>query len=387
MPHRKCWQGWVIDMALIDDFDPLEGKMLQILDNDGKLIAPVLEPKLPPELLKKIYYTMVLSRHADERALKLQRGGRMGTFAPAVGQEAAQVGSAAALESGDWIVPSYREMPAYLFRGVPLENIYLYYMGDVRGNRIPEGINMLPNSVPVSTQLPHAAGIAWAAKIRKEKTVAMTYFGDGATSKGDFHEGLNFAGVFKVPAVFVCQNNQYAISVPRKKQTAARTLAQKAIAYGFSGILVDGNDTLAVYAACKEAVERARSGGGPTLIEAHTYRMWMHTTADDPRKYRSEKEEADWKERDPIKRFRNYLQARNIWNETFEKEIQEKALAEIDKAVKAAESIPPLKPDDLFEHVFAEITPELAAQKAYLKKALAEKEIEEEQPEIKGGFP
>lgn len=374
-------------MVLVDDFDPLKGKMLQILDNDGKVVAAELDPELSSETVERIYYFMVLSRLADERALKLQRSGRMGTFAPCVGQEAAQIGSAAALEKNDWVVPSYREMPANLFRGLPLEYVYLYYMGDVRGNRIPEGVNILPIAVPVSSQLPHASGMAWAAKIKGEKTVVMTYFGDGATSKGDFHEGLNFAGILKAPVVFVCQNNQYALSVPRDKQTAAKTLAQKAVAYGFPGIVVDGNDALAMYAASREAVDRARNGGGPTLIEAYTYRMWMHTTADDPRKYRSEKEEEEWKEKDPIKRLRNYLKIKNIWSEDFEKEIQEKALAEVERAVKAAESIDPPEPDDLLDYLFAEITPELAAQKAYLKKTLAEREIEEEQIEIKGGFP
>ncbi len=372
---------------MVDDFDPLKGKMLQILDKGGKVVAPKLEPKLPAELLKKIYYTMVLSRLADDRFLKLQRGGRIGTFAPSVGQEAAQAGSAAALENDDWTVHSFREQAAYLFRGLPLEKIILYFGGDARGNRIPDGMNVLPMAVPVATQVLHAVGIAWAAKAKKEKSAVMCYFGDGATSEGDFYEGLNFAGVMKAPVVFVCQNNQYAISVPRGKQTAAKTLAQKSIACGFPGIQVDGNDALAMYAACREAVERARSGGGPTLIEAYTYRMWMHTTADDPKKYRSSQEEEEWKGKDPIKRMRNYLAGKGIWSEEFEKETQQKALAEIDKAVKAAEAITPPKPDDLFDYMFAEITPELAGQKAYLKKALAEREIEEEQPEIKGGFP
>lgn len=373
-------------MALIDDFDPLEGRMLQILDSEGNVIKKEFEPEIPAAILKKMYYSMILSRFADERALKLQRGGRMGTFAPSVGQEAI-VGSAAVLEENDWTVPSYREQASNLFRGLPLENTYLYFMGDARGNRIPGMLNILPFSVPVSTHVLHATGIAWAAKIRNEKTVVMTYFGDGGTSEGDFHEGLNFAGVFKVPVVFVCQNNQYAISVPRKRQTASRTLAQKAVAYGFPGIQVDGNDVLAVYSACREAVDRARNGGGPTLIETYTYRMWMHTTADDPKKYRQKEEEEEWKEKDPIKRFKNYLLAKNILDGEVEKEINEKALAEVERAVSAAESIEPLTPDDLFDHMFKEITPELASQKEYLKKAIAEREIEEEHPEIKGGFP
>jgi pyruvate dehydrogenase E1 component alpha subunit len=371
---------------LADEFDPLKGRMLQVLDNEGSVIAPALEPKLQPELLLRMHYAMLLSRLADERAIKLQRAGRMGTFAPSVGQEAI-VGAAAALDPADWTVPSYRELPVHLFRGLPLEYIYLYFMGDARGNRIPETVRTLPIAVPVSTQVPHAVGFAWAAKIRGEKTVAMAFFGDGATSKGDFHEGLNFAGVLKAPVVFVCQNNQYAISVPREKQSASKTLAQKAVAYGFPGIQVDGNDALAMYAACAEAVARARSGNGPTLVEAYTYRMLMHTTADDPKRYRSESEEAEWREKDPIKRMRGYLRAKGVLDDAAENAMSEKALAEIESAVKKAEAIAPPEPSDLFDYIFAEPTPELAAQKAYLKKALAEHEIEEEHLEIKGGFP
>ncbi len=372
---------------LIDEFDPMKGEMLQILDKEGNVVAKSLEPKLPVEILRKMYYYMVLSRACDERMLKLQRSGRIGTFAPSVGQEAAQVGSALALGKEDWSVHSFREQAAYYLRGVPPEKLFLYFGGDPRGNMIPVDVNATPMAVPVSTQVPHAVGIALASKMRNDGRVVMVYFGDGGTSEGDFHEGMNFAGVFKCPVVFVCQNNQWAISVPRERQSASRTLAQKALAYGFKGILVDGNDVLAMHAACKEAVERARSGGGPTMIEAYTYRMWMHTTADDPSKYRSREEEKEWAEKDPIKRLRNYLTAKKVWNEEFEKEVQAKAASEIERAVKAMEGIEPLKPDDLFDYMFAKITKPLAEQKEYLKKALAEREVEEEKQEIIGGFP
>ena len=218
----------------------------------------------------------------------MQREGRIGTYASIWGQEAAQVGSALALTDGDWIFPSFRESGVLVARGYPLWMLYRYWTGDERGMSAPEGLNVFPMSVPVGTQIPHATGAAWAMKLKGHKNVAAVYFGDGGSSKGDFHEGLNFAGVFKVPCVFLCQNNQWAISVPRSSQTAAKTIAQKGFAYGMEGLQVDGNDVVAVYKATKEAAEKARSGGGPTLIECFTYRLDDHTTADDSSRYRSD---------------------------------------------------------------------------------------------------
>jgi pyruvate dehydrogenase E1 component alpha subunit len=254
--------------------------------------------------------------------------------------------------------------------GVPLNKFYLYWMGNEMGSRAPEGINVMPVSVPVGTQTLHAVGLAWAGKLKGEQVVAIVYFGDGATSKGDFHEAMNFAGVFKTPTIFFCQNNQYAISVPRSLQTASKTIAQKAIAYGFDGIQVDGNDLFAVFAATKEAVEKARSGGGPTLIEGVTFRFGPHTTADDPTKYRTEEEIEPWRPLDPLVRLRLYLKGKGIWNEEVEQRLTEEAQKDIDQAVKDAEAVPVPELEDIFKYVFAEMTPQLREQMEYLKSTL-----------------
>ena len=254
---------------------------LSILDSDGNLDA-ALEPELSAEDLKRLYRAMVLGRLLDERMVRLQRQGRIGTFAPIKGQEASQMGSVFCLRPTDWMVPSFRETAAMIWRGWSIEKVLLFFAGYLEGAQPAPDQRDLPVSIPVATQIPHAVGLAYAAQYRGDDAVVMTYFGDGATSEGDFHEALNFAGVWHVPVIFVCQNNQWAISVPLKKQTHSRTIAEKALAYGFPGIQVDGNDVLAVYAAGREAVARARTGDGPTLIECVTYRLGMHTTADDP---------------------------------------------------------------------------------------------------------
>ena len=234
---------------------------LSILDSDGLLDAE-LEPKIAPDDLKRLYRGMVLGRRLDERMLKLQRQGRIGTFAPLKGQEASQIGTVFTLEARDWMVPSFRETAAMLWRGWPIEKILAFYAGRLEGGQPGPEQRDLPVTIPVATQLPHAVGLAYGIQYRGEDSVVMVYFGDGATSEGDFHEAANFAGVWHGPVVFVCQNNQWAISVPLKKQTNSRTIAQKATAYGFPGIQVDGNDVLAVYAASREAVDRARAGTG-----------------------------------------------------------------------------------------------------------------------------
>ncbi|HSB05699.1 MAG TPA: pyruvate dehydrogenase (acetyl-transferring) E1 component subunit alpha [Thermodesulfobacteriota bacterium] len=356
-------------MGLMEDYYPLKNKMFQILKPDGTLQPGMKVPLTDQEtfsLLKK----MVFIRLADQRALMLQRQGRFGTYAPCWGQEACQVGSAYALQKGDWIFPAFRELAATVMMGIPLKSIFLYWMGNEMGSQAPDGVNVMPVAIPVGTQPLHAVGVAWAAKIKGEKIVTLTYFGDGATSKGDFHEAMNFAGVFKTPTIFFCQNNQFAISVPRKMQTASATLAQKAIAYGFDGIQVDGNDLFAVVTATKEAVEKARSGGGPTLIEGVTFRFGPHTTADDPTKYRTETEIEPWKPRDPLTRLRAYLKVKGLWSEEIEQGVSEDAQKEIDQAVTEAESVPAPDPEDIFKYVFAEMTPQLKEQLEYLKSTL-----------------
>jgi len=346
---------------MIEKFDPLKGKMLRILHPDGRC-EEKLRPDLTEDTIKKLYREMVFIRQADQRALSLQRQGRCGTYAPVQGQEAAQVGSAHALGEGDWIFPSFREMGVCHMRGVPLKDIFVYWMGDERGQKVPEDVHVFPISIPVGSHPLHAVGVAWAAQLRGEKICTVAYFGDGATSEGDFHEAMNFAGVFKTPSIFFCQNNQYAISVPRKMQTAAKSLAQKAIAYGFPGVQVDGNDLFVVFAATKEARERAVSGKGPTMIEAVTYRFGPHTTADDPTKYRSDEELEEWKPLDPLVRVQRYLQGKGLWNEDWEAQVKKEAEESIDKAVQEAEGIPEPESQEFFQYAFAEMTPNLREQ-------------------------
>jgi pyruvate dehydrogenase E1 component alpha subunit len=340
---------------------------LSILDADGKLDT-ALEPDIPAAELRRMYRAMVLGRHLDERMVRLQRQGRIGTFAPIKGQEASQVGSVALLRSQDWMVPSFRETAAMLWRGWPIEKLLLFFAGYVEGSQPGPQQNDLPVCIPVATQLPHAVGLAYAAQYRGDDAVVLAYFGDGATSEGDFHEACNFAGVWHVPIVFVCQNNQWAISVPLKKQTHSRTIAQKALAYGFPGLQVDGNDVLAVYAATKEAVARARAGEGPTLLECVTYRLAMHTTADDPTKYRSAEEVAEWERKDPLTRFTVHMKRKGLYDESVPAEVE----AEVSDAVRRFEAVPPPDPLTVFDHVYAEMPPHLAAQRGLLAARLGQ---------------
>ncbi len=356
-------------MGLFENYNPLKGKMFQILKPDGTL-QPGLKPPIDDKETSTLYQKMVFIRLADQRGLLLQRQGRFGTYAPLWGQEACQIGSAYVLQKGDWVFPAFREIGATLMMGIPLKDFMLYWMGNEMGSRAPKGINMMPVSIPVGTHIPHAVGAAWAAKLRGDQIVAVAYFGDGATSKGDFHEAMNFAGVFKTPTLFFCQNNQFAISVPRSRQTASATIAQKAIAYGFDGIQVDGNDLFAVIMATREAVDKARAGGGPTLIEGVTFRFGPHTTADDPTKYRTDEEIERWKPLDPMIRLRSYLKAKGLWTEEVETRVTEDAQKEIDQAVKDAEAVSAPEPKEIFEYVFAEMTPPLKEQLEYLKSTL-----------------
>jgi pyruvate dehydrogenase E1 component alpha subunit len=357
---------------MIEKYDPLKGKMLRILHPDGRCDEK-LKPDLTDETVQTLYREMVFIRQADQRALSLQRQGRFGTYAPCQGQEAAQVGSAYALGKDDWVFPSFREMGACYMRGVPLRDICVYWMGDERGQRVPEDVHVFPISIPVGSHPLHAVGVAWAAQLQGDKICTVAYFGDGGTSEGDFHEAMNFAGVFQTPTIFFCQNNQYAISVPRKIQTAAKTLAQKAIAYGFAGIQVDGNDLFAVYAATREAREKAISGGGPTMIEAVTYRFGPHTTADDPTKYRDDAELEEWKPLDPLLRLQRYLQGKGLWSEDWEAQTKEEAEKSIDQAVQEAESVSAPKPEEIFQYAFAEMTPNLQEQMEGFLASLGEK--------------
>lgn len=345
--------------------------MLQILDDEGR-VRKDLEPAFSPDELKKIYGWMVMTRTADAKALKLQRQGRLGTYASSLGHEACQVGTAFFLRPEDWVFPYFRDLGLYISLGYPLALYYHYWMGHEAGLRTPDGLNLFSFAIPVASQILHAVGAGIAANYRKIPLAVVTTFGDGATSEGDFHEGLNYAGVFKTPTVFVCYNNQWAISTPRKRQTAAETIAQKALAYGFSGVVVDGNDVLAVLSAVREALERARAGQGPTLIEAVTYRMGHHTTSDDATKYRDENEVKEWEKKDPLRRFQIYLKGKGLWDDAFEKELQEKTAESVEKAVADAESRPAATPEDVFAHTYATMTPQLTEQLSELEAFLKE---------------
>ncbi|MHB8174353.1 MAG: pyruvate dehydrogenase (acetyl-transferring) E1 component subunit alpha [Nitrospirota bacterium] len=355
---------------LFDRFDPLKGERLEIMDKDGR-VNEELRPDLSDERLKELYVRMSVMRLADKTALNLQREGRMGTYAPVYGQEVSQA-SSAFLRKEDWLVPSYRESGALFMRGVPLSGIYRYWMGDERGLLGIKDLRVLPVEVVVGSQPLHAVGVSWAMKLQGIKSIAAVYFGDGATSEGSFHEAMNFAGVFNTPTVFICQNNQFAISVPRRLQTKSKTIAQKANAYGFKGIQIYGNDIMAVYAAMKEAMEDAREGRGPRLIEMLTYRFGPHTTADDPTKYRDATQLEKNKPFDPLTRIRLYLSERSLWSEEEEYEIMDAAKAEVEKAVAEAESAPEPEPSDIFQNTWKREHPYLKKQEDELLASLRE---------------
>lgn len=334
---------------------------LEIMDTEGQ-VDEALMPTLDPSRYRDLYRDMVLMRAFDDKALKLQRQGRMGTWPPIKGQEAIQAGVALAMNEEDWLLPSFRDHGSMVLHGVPLHLVYAYWAGDERGSSFPEGVRCFPVAVPVGSQWQHGAGVGLSLKLRGEKAVAVTFGGDGSTSEGDFHEGINCAGVFAANTVFVIQNNQWAISVPLHRQTASETLAQKAHAYGVPGIQVDGNDVFAVYVAATEAIERARSGGGPSLIEAVTYRLGDHTTADDASRYREDEELKKWEARDPILRMRRFLVGQGLWDDDQEAVLAEEAHNWVDAQVKILEEMPPQQPEEIFTSMYAELPPHVAEQ-------------------------
>ncbi|MDY6770444.1 MAG: pyruvate dehydrogenase (acetyl-transferring) E1 component subunit alpha [Candidatus Nanohaloarchaea archaeon] len=346
---------------------------LQILDKDGN-VDEDLEPDLSDDELRDMYWYMILGRIYDQKAIKMQRQGRLGTYAPCKGQEAAQVGSAYAMDDSDWMFPAFRETAAYFVRDYPPEKLTQFWQGDERGSAIEGQDENFMVSVPVGSQLPHAVGAAWASKKNDDNIATLVYFGDGATSEGDFHEGMNFAGAFSTPTVFLCQNNQYAISVPRDEQTGSETLAQKALAYGFDGIQVDGNDVLAMWKATKEALQKARKENEPTMIEAVTYRRGDHTTADDAERYRDEEEVEYWQERDPIDRFEAYLKEKDVADDDWFEEQKEKAKEQVNDAMETAENVEAPDIEDIFTYHFKDTPPELQDQMQHLKQLEQERD-------------
>lgn len=351
--------------------------LVRIIDESGRVLPDATVPDLDDETLVAMYRDMRLMRAFDERAVSLQRQGRLGTYPPLAGQEAAQIGSGYATAPADWSFSSYRETGFNYVQGARLASILQYWGGDERGSE-DMGTNVFPLAIPIATQIPHATGAAWAAKLQGDDVAVVCHFGDGATSEGDFHEGLNFAGVFDVPIVFLCHNNQWAISIHREQQTASKTLAQKATGYGFEGIRVDGMDPLAVYRATSHALERAKAdepaGPRPTMIEAIQYRYGPHTTADDPSTYRDEEAVERWHDRDPIERFESFLRHRELLSDGRVEELEEDIEAEIADAVETFESFDPPDPRAMFEHVYAEPTNQLREQREDLASFLEQAE-------------
>lgn len=336
---------------------------------DGKVLRQLPAFAADADVLHSLYRGMVLTRTFDLKAVSLQRTGRLGTYAVSLGQEAVSVGVASAMREEDVIVPSYRDNGALLWRGMKMEEILLFWGGDERGNRSSGPAHDLPYCIPVGSQAPHAAGVAYAFFLRKQPRVAVCLFGDGATSKGDLWEAMNFAGVWKLPVIFVANNNQWAISVPLKLQTASETLAQKAIAAGFAGEQVDGNDVIAVHAAMADAIADARAGKGPRLIEALTYRLSDHTTADDAGRYRpAEEVQARWKE-EPIARLRSYLVSQKVWGKSDEEELVADCQQRVEAAVERYLAVGPRPPETMFDYLYAELPKVYASQREELKRS------------------
>ncbi|WP_252503732.1 pyruvate dehydrogenase (acetyl-transferring) E1 component subunit alpha [Sporosarcina sp. Marseille-Q4943] len=328
-------------------------EMFRILNEEGEIVNKEADPNLSDEQLTELMTRMVYTRILDQRSISLNRQGRLGFYAPTAGQEASQLASHFALEKEDFILPGYRDVPQLIFHGLPLHMAFLWSRGHYLGSAFPEGLNVLFPQIIIGAQYIQAAGVALGFQKRGIKAVAMTYTGDGGTSQGDFYEGINFAGAYRSPAIFVVQNNQYAISTPRELQTAAKTLAQKGVAAGIPSILVDGMDALAVYVATRDARERAVNGEGPTLIETMCYRYGPHTMAgDDPTRYRTSDTDSEWEKRDPLIRFRKYLEGKGIWNEEMENEVIERAKEEIKEAIKKADAAPKQKVTDFMKIMY-----------------------------------
>ncbi|WP_026286041.1 pyruvate dehydrogenase (acetyl-transferring) E1 component subunit alpha [Salsuginibacillus kocurii] len=344
--------------------EQIEGQFetFQILNENGEIVNKDAEPDLSDEDLQELMKRMVYTRIWDQRAISLNRQGRLGFYAPVAGQEASMLGSQLALDKQDWILPGYRDVPQIVWHGLPLYQAFLFSRGHFKGGQMPEGLNVLMPQIIIGAQIVQTAGVALGLKKKQKDNVAITYTGDGGASQGDFYEGMNFAGAYNAPAIFFVQNNQFAISVPVELQSAAETIAQKAVAAGIYGVQVDGMDPLAVYVATKEARENALEGK-PTLIESICYRYGPHTMAgDDPTRYRTSEEDSEWEKKDPLVRFRKYLEDKNLWSEDQENEIVEQAKEDIKAAIKEADDTPKQKVSDLINIMYEEMPANLREQ-------------------------
>jgi pyruvate dehydrogenase E1 component alpha subunit len=361
---------------------------VSILDASGSFDARLGQGLIPEADLVRLYEHMLTCRALDEVAFKLQRSGRMGTYPENRGQEAASLGAAYALRKDDWLVPCYRENAGLFWRGLPMEFVLLHWMGDERGNEIPPDLFITPIAIPIGTQMLHAAGLAWAAKYRKEDRIACTFFGDGATSEGDFHEAANFAANLDLPCIFFCQNNGWAISVPSKVQCSAPTVAQRGLAYGMHCVQCDGNDLFAVTKVVRDAAERARAERRPTFIEAVTYRLGDHTTADDARRYRDSAEVEQWKVKDPLTRLRKHLVGLKLWDDGQEARAAAQAKEHVAAVVKRAEEIAPPDKADIFNFMYAELCDEMPAQRETMRTSSLGQGVESiEQADRISGMP
>lgn len=359
---------------MFKEFDPISDKMFNIMDDKGVIKNKKWMPKLSDEQIVKAYKDMLFARTADLQIVSYQRQGRIYTYPPNYGQEAIAGAVGAIIRDEDWLVPAFREMGAYLAKGVTLKELFLYFMGYEDGSMFKGAKNILPMSVPIASQFLHAAGIGYEVKYNQKDQVVYAFVGDGGTSEGDFHEAINFAGVWGVPVVFIVQNNQYGISTPTAVQTASKNIAMKSVAYGVPGLKVDGNDYFAMYAAVEEATKHAKEGKGAVLIEAVTYRKGAHTTSDDPTKYRTKEEEDSWDKKDPLDRLKAYLIAKDLWSEKEEEKLLAQYKKEVDRQFEEAENYPAYKLDDVFQFMYADTPADLISQKMEHEKFLKWKE-------------
>ncbi|SFF10075.1 pyruvate dehydrogenase E1 component alpha subunit [Paenibacillus catalpae] len=339
-------------------------KPLSVLSLDGDVVNPEYMPDLTDDQLKELMYRMVFTRTWDERAVNLGRQGRLGFYAPVSGQEASMIGSEYAINKDDFICPGYRDIPQLVWHGLPMYQAFLYSRGHQHGGQIPADVHVLMPQIIIGAQVLHAAGVAMAFKKRGEKRVAITFTGDGGSSEGDFYESMNFAGVFKLPVIYVVQNNRYAITTPYEKQTAAMSVAHKAVAAGIKGVQIDGMDVLAVIKAVSEAAERGRNGEGATLIEMLTYRFRPHSLSDDATKYRTKDEEAEWGLKDPLIRFGKFLEKKGLWTEEDTNRVKEEAKAAVNENIKKAEATEKMTVGGLIDSMFETTPQHLEEQKA-----------------------